>query len=45
MCHLMVVIVDNVTAKNEEGSEEVVLKAAKAIERNIEGLLRWASCN
>jgi hypothetical protein len=45
VCHLMVVIVENVTAKNEEGSEEVVVKAAKAIERDIEGLLRCASCN
>ena len=41
----MVVIVDNITAKNEDGSEEVVVKAAKAIERDIEGLLRCASCN
>ena len=34
---MMVVVVDNVTAKNEEGSEEVVRKAAKAIERACSG--------
>ena len=41
----MVVIVDNVTSKNEEGSEEVVVKAAKGIERDITELLRCASHN
>jgi hypothetical protein len=39
----MVVIVDNVTSKNEEGSEEVVVKAAKGIERDIKELLRFVS--
>ena len=39
VCHLMVVIVDNVTAKSEEGSDEAVMKAAKRIERDIEELL------
>ncbi|KDR85866.1 hypothetical protein GALMADRAFT_234981 [Galerina marginata CBS 339.88] len=37
--HLMVVIVAHVTAKNEEGSREVVVKAAKGIEGDIKGLL------
>jgi hypothetical protein len=41
----MVVIVNNVTAKNEAGSEEVVVQAAKGIERDIEDLLRCASYN
>lgn len=39
VCHLMVVIVDNVTAKNEEGSDEVIVKAAKSIEQDIKDLL------
>ena len=30
----MVVVVDNVTAENEEGSNEVVVKSAKGIERD-----------
>ena len=38
----MVVIVNNVTSKNEEGSDEVIVKAAKAIERDIKDLLRYA---
>lgn len=42
VCHLMVVIVDNVTAKNEEGSDEVIVKAAKSIERDIKELL-WCA--
>ncbi|KDR71112.1 hypothetical protein GALMADRAFT_75409, partial [Galerina marginata CBS 339.88] len=37
--HLMVVIVAHVTAENEEGSKEVVVKAAKGIEEDIKGLL------
>lgn len=40
VCHLMVVIVDNVTAKNEEGSDEMIVKATKGIERDIKDLLR-----
>ena len=39
----MVVIVDIVTSKNENGSdntEEVIVKAAKGIERDIKDLLR-----
>ena len=41
----MVVIVNNVTSKNEEGSDEVIViqKAAKGIERDIMDLLRYAS--
>ena len=42
VCHLMVVIVENVTSKNEEGSDEVIVKAAKGIERDIKGLLEYA---
>ena len=42
VCHLMVVIVDNVTSKNEEGTDEVIVKAAKGIERDISDLLRYA---
>ena len=41
VCHLMVVIVDNVTSKNEIGSDEVIVKAAKGIERDIKDLLRY----
>ncbi|KIM39270.1 hypothetical protein M413DRAFT_29445 [Hebeloma cylindrosporum] len=37
--YLMVVIVDHVTAKNEEGSKEAVVKAAKGIEEDIKGLV------
>ena len=43
VCHLMVVIVDIVTSKNETGcddTEEVIVKAAKGIERDIKDLLR-----
>ena len=35
----MVVIVDNVTAKNE-GGDEVIVKTANGIERDIKDLLR-----
>ena len=44
VCHLMVVIVDIVTSKNENRSEdtdEVIVKAAKGIERDIKDLLRY----
>ena len=34
--------VDNVTAKNEEGGDEVIVKTAKGIEQDIMDLLRWA---
>ena len=43
VCHLMLVIVDNVTSKNETGcddNDEVIVKAAKGIERDIKDLLR-----
>ena len=42
VCHLMVIIVDNVTARDEEGSVEAIVKAAKGTERDIEELLRCA---
>ena len=42
VCHLMLIIVDNVTSKNEEGSDEVFVKAAKSIEQDIQDLLRYA---
>ena len=38
----MLIIVDNVTSKNEEGSDEVFVKAAKSIEQDIQDLLRYA---
>ena len=41
----MVVIVDNVTSKNEEGSDELIVKAAKGIERDIKDLLRYAQAS
>ena len=41
VCHLMVVIIDNVTSENEEGSDEVIVKAAKGIERDIKDLLGY----
>ena len=40
----MVVIVDNVTSKNE-GSNEAIVKAAKSIERDIEELLRYVQAS
>jgi hypothetical protein len=45
VCHLMVVIVDNVTSKNEEGGDEAIVKAAKGIERDIKDLLRYAQAS
>ena len=41
----MVVIVDNVTSKNEDGSDEVIEKAAKGIERDIMDLLGYAQAS
>ena len=38
----MVVIVDNVTPRNEEGSDEVIVKVAKGMEQDIKDLLRYA---
>ena len=37
---MMIVIVDNVTAKNEESGNEIIVKTAKGIERDIKDLLR-----
>lgn len=42
ICHLMMVIVDNVTS-NEIDSDEEIVKAAKGIERDIKDLLGYAS--
>jgi hypothetical protein len=39
----MIIIVDNVTVKYREGSE-VVVKAAKGIEKDVKDLLRYAWC-
>ena len=38
--NLMIVIVDHVTLKDEEGSKETVMKIAKDIEQDIKELLR-----
>jgi hypothetical protein len=40
----MVVIIDNVTSKIE-GGEEVIVKAAKGIERDVKDLLRYAQAS
>jgi hypothetical protein len=40
--HLMIVIVDNITVKYEEGSE-VVVKAVQGIEKDVKDLLRCVS--
>jgi hypothetical protein len=40
--HLVIVIVDRVTDKNEEGSKDAVVKAVKCIEEDIKELLRYA---
>ena len=45
VCHLMVVIVDSVTSKIEEGSDEVIVNAAKSIERDIKDLLGYAKAS
>ena len=42
VCHLMMVIVYNVTSKNEVTSDEVIVKAAKGIEQDVKDLLRYA---
>ena len=41
----MVVIVDNVTSKIEEGGDEVIVKAVKGIERDIKDLLRYVQAS
>ena len=38
--NLMVVIVDHVTLKDEEGSKEIVVSAAEGIQQDIKELLR-----
>ena len=38
--HLSVVIVETFTPNDEKGSDEVIVKAAKGIERDIKNLLR-----
>ena len=38
--HLTVIIVETFTPNNENGSEGVIVKAAKGIERDIKDLLR-----
>ena len=43
VCHLMVVIIDIVTSKNETGcddTDKAIVKAANGIERDIKDLLR-----
>ena len=46
VCHLMVVIVENVTTKDEEDtSDEAIVKVAKGIERDIEDLLRYVQAS
>ena len=37
---IMIVIVDHVTLKDEEGSKEIVMKTAGGIEQDIKELLR-----
>ena len=39
--NLMIVIVDHVTLKDEEGSKEIVMKIAEGIEQDIKELLRY----
>ena len=41
VAHLMIVLVDNITVKHEEGSE-VVVKAVEGIEKDVKELLRCA---
>ena len=38
--NLMIVIVDHVTLKDEEGSMETVMRTAKGIQQDIEELLK-----
>ena len=39
----MIVIVDNVTKKNEEDGDEVIVKTKKCFEQDIKDLLRCSS--
>ena len=36
----MIVIVDHVTLKDEEGNKETIVKTAEGIQQDIKGLLR-----
>ena len=38
---LMIVIVDHVTLKDEEGSKDTVMKTAEGIEQDVKELLRY----
>ena len=40
VCNLMIIIVDHVTLKDEEGSKVTVVKTAEGIEQDIKKLLR-----
>ena len=42
--NLMIVIVDHVMPKDEEGSTEAVVKTVKGIEEDIKELLRCGLC-
>ena len=42
--NLMIIIVDHVTPKDEEGSKEAVVKTAEGIEEDIKELLRCGLC-
>ena len=39
--NLMIIIVDHVTLKDEEGSKETVVKTAEGIQQDIKELLRY----
>ena len=41
----MIVILAHITAEDEDGGKEAVVKATKGIEEDIEGLLRCAPCD
>ena len=41
VANLMIVIVDHVTLKDEEGSKETAVKTAEGVEKNIKELLRY----
>jgi hypothetical protein len=44
VCHLMMVIVDIVTSKNENGSDEVIVKAAKGTMDSGRALVWTVTC-
>ena len=39
--NLMIVIVDHITLKDEEGSKDTVMKTAEGIEQDVKELLRY----